>query len=132
MQANPVILHRAVCYAEICIDVNLLIFTIYKAIGKGQLVMSAITAKARPIHLITPLWSNGFGVKGNSCKVRGQSSAHEPLSEDLSIRGSKRLNGISAREAVRFARLLHRNSIFQCFKGGKEEEKSNWKTLAVG
>lgn len=55
MRANPGILHRAVCYAEICINVNLLIFTMYKALGKGQLVMSAITGKAHAIHLITPL-----------------------------------------------------------------------------
>lgn len=46
---------KAVCYVEICIKVNLLIFTIYKALGKGQLIMSAITVKARPLHLITPL-----------------------------------------------------------------------------
>lgn len=39
--------------------------------------------------------------------------------------------GISAREAGRFVRQLHRNSIFQSFKGGKEREKTNWKTLAV-
>lgn len=61
----------------------------------------------------------------------GQFSTHKPLSKDLGIKGSKRLKGISAREAVRFARLLHRNSVFPCFKGGKEEEKSNLKTLAL-
>jgi len=60
----------------------------------------------------------------------GQSGVREPLSEDLGVRG-KILKGISARETDRFARLLQRNRIFQCFKGGKEEEKSNWKTLAV-
>lgn len=38
----------------------------------------------------------------------------------------------SAGEAVRFVRLLHRNIIFYHFdKGGKEEEKSDWKTLAM-
>lgn len=48
-------LHRAVCYAEVCINVNVLIFIIYKALGKGQLVMCAIKVKAHPIHLISPL-----------------------------------------------------------------------------
>lgn len=49
----------------------------------------------------------------------GQSDA---LSVDLGIRGSKILKGISAIEAVRFARLLHRNNIFKYFKGRRKKQ----------
>lgn len=60
----------------------------------------------------------------------GQSSAQEPLSEDLGTRGIKRLKGISAGEAVKFARVLHRNHIFQCFKGGKRGRKQQLENLS--
>lgn len=60
----------------------------------------------------------------------GHSSTHEPLSEDLGRRGPKRLKGISAGEAIRFARLLHRNRIFQCFKEGKRGRKEQLENLS--
>lgn len=69
--------------------------------------------------------------KGDSCKVMGQSSTHKPLSKDLGTKGSKTLKGISAREAVRFARLLHRNSVFQCFKGGRKEQFENFSFVVM-